>query len=68
MISLALHAPLKNLFDFEYSPKAQSTGIEREISKILAFLQTKRAEDIQMSYRLLKAVFEEIEKNYVPNS
>lgn len=63
-ISMALHVHIKELLDFEYpSLKKPSIG---EGEKLLAYLQTKRPEDIRMCYRILKNIFEQIEKNYQP--
>lgn len=63
-ISMALHVHIKELLDFEYpSLKKPSIG---EGEKLLAYLQTKRPEDIRMCYRIFKNIFEQIEKNYQP--
>ncbi len=62
-ISHALHSPLKDLFDFE-PPKSKGDAFEGEISKLIALLKTRNADDVKMCYRILKIVFEQIEKNY----
>lgn len=62
-ISRALHCPLKELFDFEYS-ESKGSAFENEINKLIAFLKTKNFDDVKMCHRILKAVFEQIEKNY----
>jgi DNA-binding XRE family transcriptional regulator len=66
-ISQALHASLKDLFDFEYPQKSVSV-IEKESMKLLAYLKTKKADDIKMCYRILKSLFEQIERNYRPKN
>ncbi|MBI5184989.1 MAG: hypothetical protein HZA01_04595 [Nitrospinae bacterium] len=65
-IGRALHTPLKDLFDFELHQKAGDSAVETEIIKLLAYLKTKREDDIKMCYRILRAAFEQIEKNYLP--
>lgn len=64
-ISKALHSSLKDLFDFEYPQKAKGTLIEQEAAKLMAYIKTKKAADIKMSYRILRGIFENIEKDYV---
>jgi len=61
-ISKALHVQLKELLSFEYPTFKKPSAKEGE--KLLAYLQTKRPEDIRMCYRILKNIFEQIEKNY----
>jgi len=41
-------------------------ALEHEFARLIAFLKTKKADDIKMCYHLLKTVFEQIEKNYLP--
>ncbi|MGR3220225.1 MAG: helix-turn-helix domain-containing protein [Candidatus Anammoxibacter sp.] len=65
-ISQALNTSLKDFFDFEQPQKAKSRSFENECSKLIAFLKTKNADDIKMCYRIVKAVFEQIDKNYPP--
>jgi len=66
-ISRALHTSMKDIFDFEYLAKPdKDDAFEHEFAKLIAFLKTKKANDIKMSYRLLKNIFEQIEKNYFP--
>lgn len=62
-ISKALHTSLKDLFDFEYRQKPISAS-EKESAKLLSYLNTKKADDIKMSYNILKKMFEQIENNY----
>jgi len=62
-ISQALHISLRDLFDLEYPQKSVS-AIEKESMKLLAYLKTKKPDDIKMCYRILKVLFEQIEKNY----
>jgi transcriptional regulator with XRE-family HTH domain len=64
-ISQALHTSLKDFFDFEY-PQKSISAIEKESMKMFAYLKTKKADDIKMCYRVLKNIFEQIEKNYQP--
>ncbi|HDH12893.1 MAG TPA: XRE family transcriptional regulator [Nitrospirae bacterium] len=64
-ISAALHISLKDLFDFKYRQKPLP-AIEKESMKLLTFLKAKKADDIKMSHRILKSIFEQIEKNYQP--
>jgi transcriptional regulator with XRE-family HTH domain len=64
-ISQALHISLKDLFDFEY-PQKPVSAIEKESMKLLAYLKTKKVDDIKMCYRILKNIFEQIEKDYRP--
>jgi len=61
-ISKALHIHIKELLTFEY-PSLRKPSI-KEGEKLLAYLQTKKPEDIRMCYRILKNIFEQIEKNY----
>lgn len=61
-ISKALHVHIKELLDFEY-PSFKKPSI-KESEKLLAYLQTKRPEEIKMCYRILRNIFEQIEKNY----
>ena len=63
-ISKALHVHIKELLDFE-SPSLKKPSI-REGEKLFTYLQTRRPEDIEMCYRILKSIFEQIEKNYQP--
>lgn len=63
-ISKALHVHIKDLLDFDY-PSFKEPSL-REGEKLFAYLQTKRPEDIRMCYRILKNIFEQIEKNYQP--
>lgn len=65
-LSIALNVPLKVLFDFKYTIKLREPVTEKEISKLLAYLRTKRISDIKMSYRVLRGIFEQIEQNYQP--
>lgn len=62
-IGNALDIPLKSLFDFEYSQKQKGFSTEKEISKLLAYLKTKRISEIKMSYRILREIFKQIDKN-----
>jgi len=61
-ISKALHVYIKELLDFEYPSLKKPSITEGE--KLFAYLQTRRPEDIKMCYRILKTIFEQIEKNY----
>lgn len=63
-ISKALHVHIKDLLDFDY-PSFKESSV-REGEKLLAYLQTKRPEDIRMCYRILKNIFGQIEKSYQP--
>ncbi len=63
-ISKALHVHIRELLDFEYP--SQKKPLIKEGEKLLAYLQTKRPEDIKMCYRILRNIFEQIEKNYQP--
>jgi transcriptional regulator with XRE-family HTH domain len=65
-ISVVLHTDLKNFFDFEIPRKPEHATLEKEIAKIITYLQTKRVDDIKMSYRILRSIFESIDKNYSP--
>lgn len=66
-ISHALYTSLQNLFDFEYlEVPEKGDAVEHEIARLIAFVKTKNPDDIKMSYRLLKTIFEQIEKNYSP--
>ena len=68
-ISQALHTSLKDIFDFEYLAEPdKGDAFEHEFARLIAFLKTKKADDIKMCYHLLKTVFEQIEKNYLPKS
>lgn len=60
-----MHASLKDFFDSDYPEKTnQNDALEPEIARLITFIKTKQPDDIKMSYRLLKGVFEQIEKNY----
>lgn len=61
-ISRALHIHIKELLSIEF-PSLKRPSI-KEGEKLLSYLQTKRPEDIRMCYRILKNIFEQIEKNY----
>jgi transcriptional regulator with XRE-family HTH domain len=61
-ISKALHIPIKEFLDVETTHVKKASVNESE--KLLAYLQTKRPEDIRMCYRILRNIFEQIEKNY----
>ncbi len=63
-ISRALHIPIKELLDVETTHVKRASVNESE--KLLAYLQTKKPEDIRMCYRILKNIFEQIEKTYQP--
>lgn len=63
-ISIALHTTLKDLFDFEHTQKPKHSTIESESAKLITYLKTRKADDIKMSYRILKNIFNEIDKNY----
>ncbi len=63
-ISKALHVHITDLLDFEF-PSLKKPSI-KEGERLLAYLQTKSIEDIRMCYRILKNIFEQIEKNYQP--
>ncbi|MEW6213997.1 MAG: helix-turn-helix transcriptional regulator [Nitrospirota bacterium] len=63
-ISNVLNVPLKNIFDFEYPQKSRVSAIEKESIKLLSYLKTRRVDDIKMCCRILKSIFEQIEKNY----
>jgi len=64
-ISNVLNIPLKDLFDFEY-PQKPIPAIEKESMKLLAYLKTKKMDNIKICYRILKGIFGQIEKNYQP--
>ncbi len=63
-ISTALHVRIRELLDFEF-PLHKKPSV-RESEKLLALLQTKRPEDIRMAYRILRTIFEQIERDYRP--
>lgn len=63
-ISESLHASLKDLFDFERPKAPKGTQLEQETTKIITYLQTKKVDDIRMCYRILRCIFENVEKNY----
>jgi transcriptional regulator with XRE-family HTH domain len=63
-IGKAFHIHVKDLLDVE-SPKRKSLPI-KEGEKLLAYIQTRRPEDIRMCYLILRNIFEQIEKNYQP--
>jgi transcriptional regulator with XRE-family HTH domain len=60
-ISRVLNTSLKDFFDFDRLQKPVETG---ELSKMINFLKTKREDDLKLSYRILKDIFRQIEKNY----
>ncbi len=62
-ISQALNIPLKELFDFEYLSTPMEIPPE-DFSRLITFLKTRDKEDIKLSYRILRHVFRQIEKNY----
>ena len=63
-ISLALHTTLKDLFDFEHLNQSKCSPVENESAKLIAYLKTRKIDDVKMSYRILKYIFQEIDKNY----
>lgn len=65
-ISKALHISMKGLFDFEKPIKSKESEIEREATRIMTYLLSKRVGDIRMCFRVLKCITENIEKDYVP--
>jgi len=65
-IGQALNTPMKIFFDFDYSPKGKAPTFENELTKVDTFLRTKRIEDIRLSYKILRKIFEQIEQNYKP--
>lgn len=62
--SRALHISLKDLFDFEHTHKSKSSSVDNESVKLITYLKTRKVDDIKMSYRILKNIFQEIDKNY----
>lgn len=65
-ISTALHISMKGLFDFEKPIKSKESEIEREATRIMTYLLSKRVGDVRMYFRVLKCITENIEKGYVP--
>ena len=65
-IGNALNVPLKELFDFEYTAKPAGSETEKETRKLLAFLKSRTTGEVKMSYKILKGLFDEIEKVYQP--
>jgi len=65
-ISNVLNVPLKDIFDIEFSQKFRASAIEKESNKLLVYLKSKKLDDIQMCYRIVRSIFEQIEKNYQP--
>lgn len=63
-ISWALHTSLTDLLDFEYPLKPKDIFSEQELAKVITLLKTRSKQDINMSYQILKNLFEQIEKNY----
>jgi transcriptional regulator with XRE-family HTH domain len=63
-ISESLHGRLKDLFDFERPKAPKGTQLEQETTKVITYLQTKKVDDIRMCYRILRCIFENIEKSY----
>ena len=63
-ISSVLNISLKNIFDFESVQKFKIPAIENEIEKLFAYLKTKSLNDIRMCNRIVRTIFEQIEKNY----
>jgi transcriptional regulator with XRE-family HTH domain len=63
-ISHALDVPLKSIFDFEYSQKVKRNASEKEITRIVNFLRTKRAEEIKVGFEILRDVFRGMKKLY----
>jgi len=61
-ISSAMHVHIKELLNFDYPTAKKSSTKETE--RLLAFLQTRKPADIRMCYRILKDIFEQIERNY----
>ncbi len=66
IISNALNVPLKELFDFEYTAKLADSETEKETRKLLAFLKSRTTGEVKMGYRILKGLFDEIERGYQP--
>jgi len=63
-ISKALHIHINEILSFECPPIKKSSVKESE--KLLAYLKTRKPAEIKMSYRILRNVFDEIERNYQP--
>jgi len=63
-ISKALNIHIRDLLDFDY-PLGRRASI-KDTEKLLAYLQTKNPSDIRMCYRILRNIFEQIERNYQP--
>lgn len=62
-ISFAFHISLKDLFDFGNVHELKSSK-ENECTKLLAYLKSRNANEIKLCYRILKKIFNEIDKNY----
>jgi len=60
-VSRALKTPLKEFFENISEPKNVSPY---ELSKIMNLLKTRDKEDIEMSYRIIKDIFKNIDQNY----
>lgn len=61
-ISRALEVPLKSIFDFEYSQQVKRNASEREITRIVNFLKTKRLEEVRVGFEILRDVFRGMKK------
>lgn len=55
-ISHALSVPLRDLFDFAYIPKKASPS-EKELSKVVALLKARKAEEIKLAHTILQDLF-----------
>lgn len=60
-ISHALNISLKDLFDFQYTPKASPA--EKEILKIVTLLKTKQVEEIRLASTILKDLFKGLKRH-----
>jgi len=65
-ISNVLNVHLKDIFDLEYPQESRASALENESAKLLGYIKTKRVSDIKMCSRIVKAIFEQIEKTYRP--
>ena len=65
-ISNVLNVHLKDIFDLEYPQESRASALENESAKLLGYIKTNRVSDIKMCSRIVKAIFEQIEKTYRP--
>ena len=56
-IGKALHTPIKEFFSFDQKVPTTQNERQNELAKVMVLLQNKKKSELQLSYRVLKAIF-----------